>query len=80
LQVVDTRAGKTASGADYPAIPAAGGSGRKTGTPCLELEPGVTITEGPAILQTIAAKGECAAGRPNFAPVLKPSIFSTVRR
>jgi hypothetical protein len=58
LQVVDINTSKTASGAEYPAIPAAGGSGRKTGVPCLEVEPGVTITEGPAVLQTIAAKGK----------------------
>jgi hypothetical protein len=58
VNIKGTGAGKTASGADYAVIPAAGGSGRKTGVPCLELEPGVTVTEGPAVLQAIAAKGE----------------------
>lgn len=48
IEAVDTDAGTTASGADYSTINAKGY------VPTLEMEDGVYLTEGPAILQFLA--------------------------
>lgn len=48
LEKVSTKAGKTESGADYRAI------NPKGAVPCLELDDGQRLTEGPAIVQYLA--------------------------
>jgi glutathione S-transferase len=48
LERVDTRAGRTASGADYRTV------NPKGAVPCLELDDGQRLTEGPAIVQYLA--------------------------
>jgi glutathione S-transferase len=58
IEVVDTKAGKTASGQDYAAINAKGY------VPALQLDDGVVLTEGPAVLQYLADQKPAAGLAP----------------